>query len=112
RDLKVDAAGNLYYLAGNGGVINKISYISHTNQPPTLAPIADQTVPAGGSVTVTLQGTDPDGDSLTYSAQAETLPYWLDQTYGLYQDSHGYYTNARGQGEKYLRGTASSQNYQ
>ena len=25
RDLKVDSSGNLYYLAGNGGVINKIS---------------------------------------------------------------------------------------
>jgi glucose/arabinose dehydrogenase len=26
RDLKVDAAGNLYYLSGNGGIINRISF--------------------------------------------------------------------------------------
>ena len=34
RDLKVDAAGNLYYLSGNGGLVEKISYGSPA--PPTL----------------------------------------------------------------------------
>jgi glucose/arabinose dehydrogenase len=36
RDLKVDAAGNLYYLAGNGGVIGKISF--HGPQPGLPGP--------------------------------------------------------------------------
>jgi hypothetical protein len=81
------------------------------NAPPTLAPIPDQTIPAGQSGTVTLQGSDPDGDPLTYSAVAETLPYWLKQTYGIFQDPAGYYTNYRGQQEKYLRGTISADSY-
>jgi glucose/arabinose dehydrogenase len=109
RDLKVDSLGSLYCLAGNGSLVNKISY--HVNQPPTLAAIADQTIPQGNSGTVTLQGSDPDGDPLTYSAVAQTLPYWLKQTYGIFQDPGGYYTNYRGQQEKYLRGTISANNY-
>jgi hypothetical protein len=82
-----------------------------TAQPPSLAPISDKTIPVGGSLTLTLQGTDPNGLSLTYSAVAETQPYWLESTFGLYEDSGGYYANARGSGEKYLRGTVSSQGY-
>jgi RHS repeat-associated protein len=34
-----------------------------------------------------------------------------DQAYGFYADAGGYYLNYRGQNEKYLRGTVSSQNY-
>jgi len=37
RDLKVDSAGNLYYLSGNGGVINKISY----SAPQTTSVVVD-----------------------------------------------------------------------
>jgi glucose/arabinose dehydrogenase len=36
RDLKVDAAGNLYYLSGNGGKINKISFPA--GAPPGQTP--------------------------------------------------------------------------
>jgi hypothetical protein len=79
--------------------------------PPTLAPIPDQTISAGSSATVTLVGTDPNGLSLTYSAQAETLPFWLKSTYGLFEDSNGFFNNARGAGEIYFRGTVSSQGY-
>jgi hypothetical protein len=81
------------------------------NTPPTLAAIADQSIPQGQSGIVTLQGADPDGDTLTYSALAETQPYWLKQTYGIYEDSGGYYTNYRGQQEKYLRGKVSANSY-
>jgi hypothetical protein len=81
------------------------------NAPPTLAAIPGQSIPAGQSGTVTLQGSDPDGDTLTYSAQAESLPNWLKQTYGIYEDLNGYYTNNRGQQEKYLRGKFSADGY-
>src|SRR5262249_31896911 len=37
--------------------------------------------------------------------------YYLESTLGLFEDSGGYYTNTRGGGEKYLRGTVSSQGY-
>ena len=65
-----------------------------------------------GVITVTLNGSDPNPNAtLTYSAQAESLPYWLEQTYGLYEDANGYRTNARGQNEKYLQGTVSADGY-
>lgn len=37
------------------------------NNPPTVAPISNQTVSAGSSVTVSASATDPDGDALSYS---------------------------------------------
>src|SRR4029077_6786676 len=45
------------------------------NQPPTLAPIANQQMSAGASLTITLNGQDPDGDTLTYSANAVNQLY-------------------------------------
>ena len=35
--------------------------VKAANHPPSLAPVADQMIPVGGSVTVTLQGSDADG---------------------------------------------------
>jgi hypothetical protein len=99
--------------AGDGQASTSISFkvaVTPAN-PPTLAPIADQTVAAGGSVTVALQGSDPSGLPLTYSATAETLAYQLKSSYGLYLDPGGLYTNYRGQGEVYLRGTTSANNF-
>jgi hypothetical protein len=37
------------------------------NQPPTLAPISSATIPLGQAVNVQAQGSDSDGDTLTYS---------------------------------------------
>jgi hypothetical protein len=77
-----------------------------------LAPVPNQTIghyPA--ALAVTLNGSDSDGDTLTYSATAETQTYWLQQTYGIYEDAGGYYTNYRGQQEKYLRGKVSANGY-
>jgi len=80
--------------------------------PPTLAPVPNQTMgPNPATLTVTLNGSDPDGDPLTYAATAETQTYWLRQTYGIYEDAGGYYTNYRGQQEKYLRGKVSANGY-
>ena len=46
--------------------------VSQVNGPPVLAPIGDQTVDEGQTLTFALSATDPDGDPLTYSA--ENLP--------------------------------------
>jgi hypothetical protein len=40
------------------------------NTPPTLEAVADQVNKVGDAVNLTLQGSDPDGDPLTYSASA------------------------------------------
>jgi hypothetical protein len=86
--------------------------IVHTNdQRPVLASIPDQSFSRFVGELLTLQGSDPDGDTLTYSATGQTQAYWLKQTYGLYQDPGGFFTNARGQQEKYLRGKVSVDGY-
>jgi hypothetical protein len=81
-------------------------------QPPTLAPIANQTMaPYPATLAVTLNGSDTTGYALTYSASAQSLPYVLNQSYQFYQDTGGYYQNYRGQQEKYLRAKVSASNY-
>ena len=52
----------------HGGVAREIIIITvdETNQAPTLAAIGDQTVVEGSLLTITLDGTDVDGDALTY----------------------------------------------
>jgi hypothetical protein len=69
-----------------------------------LAPIADQAVTAGQSLTLTLQGSDPNGLPLTYSASEDTLAYHLKSTLGLYTAGN-YYTNWGGRNEKWIQGT-------
>jgi RTX calcium-binding nonapeptide repeat (4 copies) len=62
------------------------------NAPPTLAPIADQTVAAGQSLT------------LTYSATADSLAYHLESTLGLFTTGN-FFTNWGGGGEQWVQGT-------
>jgi len=62
HDLKVDSVGNLYYLSGNGGVIEKISY----QAPQITAQPSDQTVSQGGTATFTVAATGP---ALSYQWQ-------------------------------------------
>src|SRR5262249_10789054 len=71
---------------------------------PALAAIADQTVAAGQSLTLTLQGSDPAGLPLTYSAVVDSLAYHLKSTLGLYSNGN-YYTNVYGGGEQGGQGT-------
>ena len=77
------------------------------NGPPTLSPIANQTMAAGTSLTITLGGLDPDGDPLTYSATASNQLYFLKTSDGLYFTGN-YYYNWGGQEEKWLHGSGSS----
>jgi hypothetical protein len=72
--------------------------------PPTLAAIPDQTVATGHSLMLTLQGSDPDGMPLTYSAVVDSLAYHLKSTLGLYSNGN-YYTNWGGGGEQWVQGT-------
>ena len=86
--------------------------VSATALPqPTLAPVASQSVVTGKTLTVTLQGTDPSGLPLTYTATAETQLFWLKSTYGFYEFNNSYDTNMRGHQEKYLRAKVSFHNY-
>ena len=78
---------------------------------PTLAPVADQRFSNQTSDTIALTSSDATGASPTYSAVAEPLPFWLQQTFGLYKDPAGYNTNGRGGNEKYLRGKVSANGY-
>ena len=78
-----------------------------TAQPPTLDPIADQTMSAGGSLTIALGGHDPDGDPLTYSANAVNQLYDLKTRDGIYFTGNSFY-NWGGLQEKWLAGSGSS----
>jgi HYR domain/Bacterial Ig domain/Bacterial cadherin-like domain len=40
--------------------------VTHTDQPPVLDPISDQTVAEGAALSVNLSASDPDGDGITY----------------------------------------------
>lgn len=42
--------------------------VNNVNRPPVLNPIGNKTVNEGSLLTFTVSGSDPDGDSLTYSA--------------------------------------------
>ena len=44
-----------------------------SNHAPELAPVGNQTIPAGEKIQFTVQGTDADGDTLQYSATGGVL---------------------------------------
>jgi hypothetical protein len=70
------AQGTTYYFVvraynayGESGDSNEESTtISSANQPPVLDPIGSKSVDEGTLLTFTVTATDPDGDSLTFSA--------------------------------------------
>src|SRR5262249_24819315 len=78
--------------------------------PPTLAPIADQAVAAGQTLTLTLQGSDPAGRPLTYSAAVDSLAYHLESTLGLHE-AGSFFTNFFGGGEQWVQGTGGAWYY-
>lgn len=91
--------------------------VTVTNEVPTFIDITDQTMlNSDGSLVVTLNASDADGDALNFSANAYATvsdPAWdLKQQYGLYAtqadiNAGGYY-NLFGLGEKHIRGAADS----
>lgn len=109
----------VYYLAvgayGNAYTGTYSLSVQGSNAAPTLATIADQTLPYGQTtLVVNLRASDPDGDSLTYTAHAMTVDqmsqkaFSLDQQLGLHTFPDGkYYYNYRGAGERYLLGNGN-----
>jgi len=85
--------------------------VSVTNAAPVLGAIGDQTIYRDDSgANIALPGSDLDNDLLTYTVvvSAGGSRYQLDQAHGFTADqnliSNNYFLNARGYGEKYLRG--------
>lgn len=82
-----------------------IASLGVTSSPPTLAAVPNQSVAAGGTDTITLQGSDTSGSALSYSAtvapNSAAEAYLLDEDLGL-KYLGNYYTNAYGQNEKWL----------
>ena len=78
--LSLNAAGTGYTLtvsaSGAAGATTNGFNITPAVLPPVLSPIANQSVLAGGSVQVTLNGSDPAGLPLTYSASV-AANHWL-----------------------------------
>jgi subtilisin family serine protease len=72
--------------------------------PPTLAPIAAQTIAPTGTVTVPLSASDASGAPVTLTAQLVNLPalaYQIKQQLGL-STTGSYYLNKNGYNEKWL----------
>jgi hypothetical protein len=90
------------------------SILGDANQPPTLSPIADQTMAAGQNLlTVTVSASDPDGNTLSYSVRAYDytwIAYQLDQQLG-FSFPGSYNQNAHGANEKWLNSTLSGDWY-
>jgi Bacterial Ig-like domain (group 3) len=84
--------------------------VNAANLPPTLNSIANQTAKAGTALNVTLAGSDTDGDTLTYSAQVESMAYHLDQTLGLSVNDTSD-NNWGGQQEKWVQGSGATWYY-
>ena len=86
--------------------------IATVNQPPVLAAINDVTINSGTqNGVVTLSASDPNGDSLTYSASAQSIEYHLDQTLGLGFAGSDEYFNWGGRSEKWLTGSGGTWYY-
>ena len=75
----VGAQGAAFAWSGQGSQDRHGVYIrgfdvdgAAVNRPPNLAPIPNQTVIAGNTVTLTATATDPDGDTLTFSIDPES----------------------------------------
>ena len=62
---------NVHFEVSDGSLTDSediIITVNHTNRPPVLSLIGNKTVSEGDLITFTISATDPDGDSLTYSA--------------------------------------------
>ncbi len=107
-------ANNIEDTAGNDLPSLTWNYTVNTQQPPSLLAIGDQTINNGTiNITMTLSATDPNNDSLTYSALAQSIEYHLDQQYGFYQGNE-YYNRSQQYNERWIaaaNGTYSGMYY-
>ncbi len=83
------------------------------NAAPALTAIANKSLTPGGTFTIGLTATDPNGDAIAFSARVIGLPsdpnqaYALKQSLGLYA-LNSYFTNIFGLSEKWLGGKAGA----
>jgi hypothetical protein len=92
-------------VASNLATVTIMVVPSGTDPKPTLQTIPDRTIyPGQSSLTVDLQGSDADGEALTYSATADTQEHNLRLQLGLYSTGNLYY-NWGGKQEKWMQGT-------
>lgn len=75
-----------------------------SSSSPIITPITDKSVVNNSSLNVALQATDPDGDSINWSAKVCNDLEDLDATYSFVTPAN-YYTNQRGANEKYFQDT-------
>jgi hypothetical protein len=74
------------------------------NRAPQLVPVEDQFSSSGsGARVLSLAVNDQDNDPLTITAQVTSQEYLLDQQFDFFVDPRGFFENAFGQGEKWLR---------
>src|SRR5262249_15439174 len=105
-------AGGVYTVSltvanASGNTATASTVVTVISDSPTLAAIPNQTVAAGKSLTLTLQGSDPNGLPLSYSATVDSLEYHLRGQLGLYYGGSLYY-NWGGKNEEWLHGSGSS----
>jgi hypothetical protein len=102
-----DLAGNDLFPAQWSFTVN----IPVNPQPPVLDPIGNQTMPSSTSdLVLTLSATDPNNDPLTYTAVAQSIEYYLDQTLTLGFDGN-YYLNYLGKQEKWMTSPGNTWHY-
>jgi len=102
-------------VSGGSHTASETFAVAVANTAPTLAPVADQTMPTSqDTLSVTLSATDIDGDSLSFSADVlandaiAELAYELDQQTDFCQYGGSWYENCRGLGEKYIYSTGGT----
>ena len=62
---------NIYFVVSDGSLTDSEDItitVTNVNLPPVLASIGDKTINEGSNLTFSISATDPDNDSLTYSA--------------------------------------------
>ncbi|MFH1227402.1 MAG: putative Ig domain-containing protein [Planctomycetota bacterium] len=65
---------------GGGEASDSGSSATVANRAPVLSPIGNQTIAEGATLTLTISGTDPDGDTLTYTISNPPLGASFDAT--------------------------------
>ncbi|MBI2809143.1 MAG: S8 family serine peptidase [Planctomycetes bacterium] len=82
-----------------------------TNSAPVLQDIAAQNVAPGGTLTLTLNATDANGDAITFSARvlggSSSQAYQLQQQLGL-TFAGDYFQNSWGENEKWMTSTSGT----
>jgi len=102
---------------GQGGSDSETVFVTvqstgqNPNQPPVLAAIGNQTMPSSTqNLVLQLGATDPNNDPLTFTAQAQSFAYHVDQTLGLTFNGN-YDQNWGGRNEKWMLGTGNQYYY-